>query len=149
MARDEWVCELPHKRGDGFCDPSNNYDHCGFDGGDCCNNNNEGWDQRCEVPWYQGVSYKLFQIVKYHGISISPFNHPLKQCVCKEEIGRGDWVCELPHKRGDGFCDPDNNYDHCGFDEGDCCDNDNEGWDKRCEVPWYQGVRKSSFRSHY
>ena len=57
LARDEWVCELPHKRGDGFCDPSNNYDHCGFDGGDCCNNNNEGWDQRCEVPWYQGVSY--------------------------------------------------------------------------------------------
>ena len=66
----------------------------------------------------------------------------IQQCVCKAELARGEWVCELPHKRGDGFCDPSNNYDHCGYDGGDCCDNTNEGWDKRCEVPWYQGVSR-------
>ena len=32
--------------------------------------------------------------------------------------------CEIAHYQGDGFCDDGNNHDGCGYDGGDCCDND-------------------------
>mmetsp|Transcript_32546 Transcript_32546/g.51804 ORF Transcript_32546/g.51804 Transcript_32546/m.51804 type:complete len:1551 (-) Transcript_32546:315-4967(-) len=30
------TCPLPNQTGDGWCDPVNNIDACGYDGGDCC-----------------------------------------------------------------------------------------------------------------
>ena len=33
---------------DGVCDPQNNNRLCAYDGGDCCNYDNEGWDARCK-----------------------------------------------------------------------------------------------------
>ena len=33
---------------DGVCDPQNNNRVCGYDGGDCCNQN-AGWDARCKA----------------------------------------------------------------------------------------------------
>ena len=35
--------------GDGACDDGFNNVGCQFDGGDCCDNNNSGWDDYCTV----------------------------------------------------------------------------------------------------
>ena len=40
--------------------------------------------------------------------------------------------CEFPDYQGDGFCDDGNNYEGCGYDGGDCCDNDFEYFDYHC-----------------
>ena len=40
-------CAAPHWFGDNFCDDENNTADCGFDGGDCCNNEGPGWDNYC------------------------------------------------------------------------------------------------------
>ena len=61
-------CAVPQWAGDNFCDDENNNPECGFDGGDCCDNTGEGWDNYCslceclempetteaptEEPWY-------------------------------------------------------------------------------------------------
>ena len=33
--------------GDGYCDPQNNFAECQWDGNDCCNNSNPGWNSYC------------------------------------------------------------------------------------------------------
>jgi len=40
-------CEVPEWQADGYCDDENNNAACNFDGGDCCNNNNFGWNDYC------------------------------------------------------------------------------------------------------
>merc|ERR1711994_354631 len=40
-------CALPAWKGDDYCDDENNTAACDWDGGDCCNNTNEGWDNFC------------------------------------------------------------------------------------------------------
>ena len=34
--------------GDGYCDDENNIEVCNWDGGDCCNNNIQNWDEYCD-----------------------------------------------------------------------------------------------------
>ena len=51
--------------------------------------------------------------------------------------------------RGDGYCDDENNTEECGFDGGDCCDNDRPNWnhfcqecdclEPRCQAPNWKG----------
>ena len=33
-------------------------------------------------------------------------------------------LCEYADYQGDGYCDDENNHEECGYDGGDCCDND-------------------------
>ena len=40
-------CAAPQWFGDDFCDDENNTADCGFDGGDCCNNEGPGWNNYC------------------------------------------------------------------------------------------------------
>ena len=42
-------CAVPQWAGDSFCDDENNNPECGFDGGDCCDNTGEGWDNYCSL----------------------------------------------------------------------------------------------------
>ena len=35
---------------------------------------------------------------------------------------------------GDNYCDDQNNNAECNFDDGDCCDNDFNGWVQFCSV---------------
>ena len=42
-------CAVPVWAGDNFCDDENNNPECGFDGGDCCDNTGEGWDNYCSL----------------------------------------------------------------------------------------------------
>merc|ERR1712179_734846 len=46
---DATTCEVgvPHWVGDNYCDDENNNVMCGFDGGDCCNNDMANWDWYC------------------------------------------------------------------------------------------------------
>ena len=58
------------------------------------------------------------------------WNHFCNDCQCKNPLdfcpGLGN--CRL----GDGFCDDFLNTEACGFDQGDCCDNTNLGWNHYC-----------------
>merc|ERR1719330_1618299 len=40
-------CAAPQWFGDNYCDDMNNTPECGFDGGDCCDNEMEGYDNYC------------------------------------------------------------------------------------------------------
>ena len=40
---------ITHWIGDNYCDDQNNNAACQFDGGDCCNNSNSGWNNYCSV----------------------------------------------------------------------------------------------------
>merc|ERR1712111_17429 len=83
----------------------NNNEDCVFDGGDCCDNEMDGWDNYCQ------------------------------ECECFEYFATTEDPtanCFAPHWIGDGYCDDDNNNADCGFDGGDCCDNEMSGWDNYC-----------------
>lgn len=45
-------------------------------------------------------------------------------------------VCHVENscRLGDGFCDDFLNTPNCGFDQGDCCGNENPGWNSYCHV---------------
>jgi len=105
-APEEDDCAIPHWAGDNYCDDENNTPGCGFDGGDCCDNDNDGWDNYCS------------------------------ECACLEmpettEAPEDD--CAIPHWAGDNYCDDENNTPGCGFDGGDCCqESPADGWDNYC-----------------
>jgi len=40
---------ITHWIGDNYCDDQNNNAACQFDGGDCCNNSNSGWNNYCSA----------------------------------------------------------------------------------------------------
>merc|ERR1711981_266560 len=101
-------CGAPQWFGDTYCDDENNNPECGFDGGDCCQEDpNDGWDNYCEF------------------------------CDCLEmeattEPPMGE--CAIPHWFGDNYCDDENNTPECGFDGGDCCGDDvNTSYCSECE----------------
>ena len=49
----------PGAPGDGYCDDHYNTEACKFDGGDCCNNQKEGWNWYCIVSYF----FNNFEIV--------------------------------------------------------------------------------------
>ena len=42
--------------------------------------------------------------------------------------------CAAPQWFGDNYCDDENNTPECGFDGGDCCDNEMEGYTNYCNA---------------
>merc|ERR1711973_843354 len=90
-------CEAPQWFGDNFCDDFNNNSECGYDGGDCCQEEPaDGWDNYCDT------------------------------CECLDvpvttQAPDGS-NCEVPQWFGDNYCDDANNNSECGFDGGDCCE---------------------------
>ena len=42
--------------------------------------------------------------------------------------------CAAPQWFGDNYCDDENNTPECGFDGGDCCDNEMEGYTNYCSA---------------
>ena len=42
-------CGIPEWANDIYCDDQNNNPGCNFDGGACCFNNNNGWNNYCTV----------------------------------------------------------------------------------------------------
>ena len=85
--------------GDGICDDQNNFSWCEYDNGDCCllseNENANDFCQECLCKTNE-TNYP-----------ISFATQPGYDCV-------SDWI-------GDGFCDDENNYSWCQYDNGDCC----------------------------
>ncbi|MBT6433587.1 MAG: hypothetical protein HOK28_10870 [Deltaproteobacteria bacterium] len=117
---------------DGWCDPENNSEVCGWDGGDCCPSTCEdteficgdyGW--YCEDPAACENTGECDPVENGQGDS---YDYPDSGCI-------DNWVA-------DGWCDPENNNEECGWDGGDCCSSTCEdsdyicghyGWD--CEDP--------------
>ena len=106
-------CAIPHWVGDNYCDDENNNEACGFDGGDCCDNEMDGWDNYCQ---------------DCACLESPPTTEPPM-----ETTGMPIDNCAVPHWFGDGYCDDENNNEDCGFDGGDCCDNEMDGWDNYCQ----------------
>merc|ERR1712203_384155 len=100
---------------DNYCDDINNNEECEFDGGDCCQENPaEGWDNYCEACECLDAPEPTTQAPTTVG--------PVNNGTCN-----AGWIA-------DSFCDDINNNPECGFDGGDCCDNDGEGWDNYCSL---------------
>ena len=50
------MCGYPELKGDGFCNDENNNYLCGYDGGDCCNNDNANWNVNCTLcKCFEGI----------------------------------------------------------------------------------------------
>merc|ERR1719400_2949244 len=98
---------------------------CGFDGGDCCDNTGEGWDNYCS----------LCECLEMPETTEGPWwttEGPME--TTEEPSGTSGDDCAAPHWFGDGYCDDENNTPECGFDGGDCCDNEMEGYTNYCNV---------------
>ena len=102
-------------KSDTYCDDQNNTEECGWDGGDCCGDNtNTDWNQYCSDC----------QCLDPNGaLRTDPPSPPAA-------AGGAD-QCN-PQWIGDGYCDDENNTLGCGWDGGDCCGNDTDGWNQNC-----------------
>ena len=80
----EWIS-------DNYCDDINNIPECNYDGGDCCQEDNDehGWLQYCTI------------------------------CKCHDKIDTSG--CAKPDFAIDFFCDDENNTPECEYDGGACC----------------------------
>jgi len=122
-------CAVPTWAGDNFCDDENNNPECGFDGGDCCDNTGEGWDNYCslceclEMP---ETTEPPMETTEEWWTTEGPME------TTEEPSGTNGDDCAIPHWFGDAFCDDENNTEECGFDGGDCCNNEGQGWDNFC-----------------
>merc|ERR1711962_1649639 len=124
--KDDWI-------GDNYCDDQNNNSECGFDGGDCCQEEPaEGWDEYCsdcsciEIPETTDGPTEGPTVVPTEGPTEGPTGGPTDGP--PEPTGCVDqWI-------GDSFCDDDNNNFECDFDGGDCCPEEpSDGWDNYCQ----------------
>lgn len=102
--------EDPDDVGDGYCDSAANVPECGYDGGDCC-------ECTCKPSdvWSCGTDddFQDFDC-----------RDPDSGCVPTPSPTLSDFLdCKgfTPHIQ-DGYCDPSNNNEDCGYDGGDCCE---------------------------
>jgi len=104
--------DVPEWIGDGWCDAYSPYNtpECGYDGGDCCENTCQDGPYECGVdaPFY-------CQDPSQPTMPPSPTQPPLEDIY-------PNCVVEIPEWVGDGWCDPDGDYntEACGYDGGDC-----------------------------
>ncbi|CAB4054923.1 unnamed protein product [Lepeophtheirus salmonis] len=68
----------------------------------------------------------------YFSITKSGKEHCLE--VLSNDSGSVSSHCDIPSFNGDGYCDDENNNEACGFDGGDCCNNDRGDWDTFCHT---------------
>jgi len=114
-------CAVPQWAGDNFCDDENNNPECGFDGGDCCDNTGEGWDNYCSLC-------ECLEMPETTEPPMETTEEPME--TTEEPMGE----CAAPQWFGDNYCDDENNTPECGFDGGDCCDNEMEGYTNYCNA---------------
>lgn len=101
------LCELLELQassiGNGDCDSDNNNEACGFDGGDCCERN-------CVANLKKDYSCENFTCMD-----------PTSGCA-DQSIGGNTSCTGDSSDVGNGYCDPENNNEACGWDGGDCCE---------------------------
>ncbi|CAM9351668.1 unnamed protein product, partial [Laminaria digitata] len=98
--------------GDGACDPDQNMEECGYDGGDCCEctcdsdelpcGSNGGFDcidPRADCSMDDGL-------LSSNAVASTTTSYP---------------VCAT-RNFSDAYCDERNNNEECGYDGGDCCE---------------------------
>ena len=100
-------CFNPDYQGDDSCDDENNNANCEYDGGDCCGDHVETLfctECQCLDPTY---------------ISTTP--QSTLQTSNTQTTTASSSGCYYPHRKGDGYCDDENNNADCEYDGGDCC----------------------------
>ena len=93
-------CELSFL-GDGWCDPVNNTESCGWDLGDCCESTCVDADYQCGVQTAYDCQDPSAEDYGTSG-------------------GSGGDICNW-YALGDGACNTANNTEACSWDYGDCC----------------------------
>ncbi len=110
---------------DGYCDDVNNNDVCGFDGGDCCGSTCEnGGTWACGSNGFNCLNPDACDM--YEGseyLSIGDGTCNSGNNIEQCNYDGGD--CCNESWDGDGYCDGVNNTPVCGFDSGDCCESAN------------------------
>ena len=117
--------------GDKFCHDVLNNKKCNFDGNDCCARHNG--NERCryckcdrnirnlttnfeneQTSSTTTISYNTTKIYKISSTQASLSNDNVMQ-------DEHYHTCSEPFWYNDMICDDDNNYQDCGYDGGDCC----------------------------
>jgi len=141
------VCCIDNWIGDNFCDDQNNNAECGFDGGDCCQEEaGEGWDNYCseclciEIPDTTDGPTEEPTEGPTEGPTEVPTEVPTDGPTEGPTVGPTEGPTEGPGDCieewiGDSLCDDENNNSECGFDGGDCCQEEpGDGWDNYCQI---------------
>ena len=100
--------------GDGWCDPENNSEGCGWDGGDCCPSTCVDSDFDCgDYGWACSDPAACENTGECEP---APENNSSWDDWDEWDNGGciDSWI-------GDGWCDFDNNSEECSWDGGDCC----------------------------
>merc|ERR1712091_300073 len=87
----------------------------------CCDNTGEGWDNYCS----------LCECLEMPETTEPPMETTEEPWYTTEDP-MGD--CAAAQWFGDNYCDDENNTPECGFDGGDCCDNEMEGYTNYCSA---------------
>ncbi|CAN0178900.1 unnamed protein product, partial [Ectocarpus sp. 4 AP-2014] len=92
--------------GDGICDASNNFEICGYDGGDCC---------ECTC------GYDSTDVLDESNCSNFACVDPTASCFDESITVDMFENCDA-ELLGDGYCQESNNNEICDYDFGDCCE---------------------------
>jgi len=152
-------CGTPSWANDKWCDDENNNADCNWDGGACCFNEAQGWDDYCE-----DCKCKECTPAGWHGDNYCDDNlntdnckwdggdccgdvntNYCNDCTCLDPAFSTTTTtttttttpppmtgCGTPHWAKDQWCDDENNNADCNWDDGACCFNDYSGYDNYC-----------------
>merc|ERR1712200_259966 len=135
------VCCVDNWIGDNYCDDQNNNSECGFDGGDCCQEEAaEGWDEYCDDCLCIEVQETTDGPTEEptEGPTVVPTEGPTEGSTGGPTEGPTEVPTEAPSDCidqwiGDNYCDDQNNNPECEMDGGDCCQEEPiAGWDNYC-----------------
>eukprot|EP00904_Undaria_pinnatifida_P003012 jgi/Undpi1/12711/HiC_scaffold_6.g02379.m1 len=105
---------VPELIANAFCDEINNYEACGYDGGDCC----ECTCVDTEEHECGGFNCLDPSAACFDG---NPSSDSTSESDDSESDSTTSTSCR-PEYFSDGECDLQNNTEDCGYDGGDCCD---------------------------
>jgi len=145
-------CGSPQWATDKWCDDENNNAGCNYDGGACCNNNAQGWDNYCtDCACLEGCGSPQWANDMWcdDENNNADCNYDGGACCFNEAQGWDNYCsdcecieCKPAGWHGDNYCDDELNTENCKYDGGDCCgDSVSTAYCKDCECLDPQGSK--------
>merc|ERR1712113_218903 len=104
-----------------------------------CNHNGKAviagvvsWGNGCALKDFPGVYARTTHVLDWIKENMGETDLTPTSAPPPTTTGPPPSGCGSPQWQGDGYCDDDNNNEECNYDGGDCCNNDNDGWDTFC-----------------
>merc|ERR1712127_159197 len=124
-------CGSPQWATDKWCDDENNNAGCNYDGGACCNNNAQGWDNYCtDCACLEGCGSPQWANDMWcdDENNNADCNYDGGACCFNKAQGWDNYCsdcecieCKPAGWHGDNYCDDKLNTGNCKYDGGDCC----------------------------